>query len=1006
MKRFFVAVVVSLFLVSGGVSVANPNVAHLAGQGPSDGPFSAWTKQMASGNQIKFYAKYLQPGQKVQFMFQNDRGLYEEFAWKRVGTETLNPDGSYADMQNHIYFIRTFDLSEGKNRVRILLDGELVWGTKTYSIKPPSDTKPSIAAGEDNGVAPYLVSGLPTLKGDPSIGGELSVTSSQWSDPTERVEHNWFSCENLPDSGRIKSVPASCTPIASDRSSLQIGENLTGTFVFVETLAINNFGVTQVFSRMQESISPQETPPSLQYAGEIVGALAPLKTLYLDPGSWTGTGSIDVSTKWYRCPSPSYDIGITGSIPSNCTYTQATGNEYTVQELDRGSFILSETIASNGVGETRLIRQSSSPIPRAGAAPALISESRLTGLARVGSVIEAGQSSWSSTTPLSTDYEWFSCGDQPSQSGLNVPVPSTCSSTGFRSDRYTSQSSDIGNFLALRERVSNEFGSATYLYVVRSPIGSLDKPPAYLNSGSIKGSFVVGQRLSFENGNWSGAGPISFSYDVLLCASAPLDGKVVDDCLAKITKSSSLTDFTVSSSGDVGKYVVVRVAATNSVGSAQHIFVSYQALSSVPVAPDLVRAPQIVSNSNTVGEEVSVIRAEWSGESSSEYFYRVCIFDDCGDGGTEYFRNTLVIDSSMTGKYIQMVEIATIEGGPSSRAVSNSIGPVIETSPPTSMAGNIASTHLVSPGQTVRLRGYFNGNPSPTKDVRLGVCESAPQSYSKNAIVDMDSLSCEMRQVEKSGSSSDEYWNYVVKSQDVGKFLMWKTEATGELGRSEDTTWALVIEPGVVFNSSADNGSLLRQGTSVSLENPSGLSDVRAHLCDSRYSGQTTMHFQMHDELISNCSELTNSYGPEHTVIVTADMYSNGSPKWIAYSGIWQGHRIWTGLNWPVLSMPGSYTAPLASGVAEVGKTLSGSDIDSSPEGLSYSHAWYSCASPRIRAAVFTNNDCLRVADSKEIVLTDQHLNRYLVYVREISSAGSAEVLVRISSNGVWVKNP
>lgn len=115
----------------------NPNVDHLAGHGPTDGQFSAWTKVLSNGSQIKFYAKYLQPGQKVQFMVQNQAGVYEQFAWKRVESEDLNSDGSYKSMQNHVYFIRTFDLEPGKNRVRILVDGEIYWGTKTYSIKDP-----------------------------------------------------------------------------------------------------------------------------------------------------------------------------------------------------------------------------------------------------------------------------------------------------------------------------------------------------------------------------------------------------------------------------------------------------------------------------------------------------------------------------------------------------------------------------------------------------------------------------------------------------------------------------------------------------------------------------------------------------------------------------------------------------------------------------------------------------------------------------------------------------
>ena len=144
MKKLLGAITIAAMVLIGGVTAnANPNVAHLAGQGPTDGEFSAWTKQMANGEQIKFYAKYMQPGQKVQFMVQNSAGSYVQYAWKRVETEDLNPDGSYSNMQNHIYFIRTLDLKPGKNRVRILVDGEIVWGTKTYSIKEAETIAPT-----------------------------------------------------------------------------------------------------------------------------------------------------------------------------------------------------------------------------------------------------------------------------------------------------------------------------------------------------------------------------------------------------------------------------------------------------------------------------------------------------------------------------------------------------------------------------------------------------------------------------------------------------------------------------------------------------------------------------------------------------------------------------------------------------------------------------------------------------------------------------------------------
>lgn len=82
---------------------------------------------------MKFYAKYLQPGQKVQFMVQGTDGIYRQLAWQRITAADLGSNGEYTNLQNHVYFIRTFDLKPGKNRVRIYVDGQLVWGTKTYT---------------------------------------------------------------------------------------------------------------------------------------------------------------------------------------------------------------------------------------------------------------------------------------------------------------------------------------------------------------------------------------------------------------------------------------------------------------------------------------------------------------------------------------------------------------------------------------------------------------------------------------------------------------------------------------------------------------------------------------------------------------------------------------------------------------------------------------------------------------------------------------------------------
>lgn len=107
--------------------------AQAVAMGPDDGDLRVWTKLMENGVQAKFYAKFPQVNQKIQFMFQDEQGEYQERAWIRVEADDLDESGHYQGLTNGIYFVRTMNLKSGKNRVQVRVNGEVVWGTKTYS---------------------------------------------------------------------------------------------------------------------------------------------------------------------------------------------------------------------------------------------------------------------------------------------------------------------------------------------------------------------------------------------------------------------------------------------------------------------------------------------------------------------------------------------------------------------------------------------------------------------------------------------------------------------------------------------------------------------------------------------------------------------------------------------------------------------------------------------------------------------------------------------------------
>jgi hypothetical protein len=100
--------------------------------GPAGGEFSGWMKRI-SNTQVKIYAKFPQLNQKVQFMVQGTDGRYRERAWVRITTAQLTDAGEYISLTNGVYFVRTVNLREGKNRLRIVVDGQILGATRTYT---------------------------------------------------------------------------------------------------------------------------------------------------------------------------------------------------------------------------------------------------------------------------------------------------------------------------------------------------------------------------------------------------------------------------------------------------------------------------------------------------------------------------------------------------------------------------------------------------------------------------------------------------------------------------------------------------------------------------------------------------------------------------------------------------------------------------------------------------------------------------------------------------------
>lgn len=883
----------------------------------------------------------------------------------------------------------------------------------------PAESSSPLPAAPDS--APVLLSGFPNVIGDPSIGGTLSLAPTSWSGSNYQKAENWYSC---PSSVQIQqggtAIPSSCEKKSDSSSTLQVSADLAGHVIVAQTIVSNSAGITVIVTFLNVPVGQSEQLPSLQYAGNIIGSLAPSNLLFVDEGNWAGTAPISTSTNWFSCPTASTNTGVGGQVPEDCNLASAGSLTYSIRESDRGKFLVTVTRASNSVGASTVVRQTAARVPLEGSPPTLKAVGSISGLPKVGSQLSVTESTWESRSALTLEYSWFACSSYPQQSGLGAQVPSDCARTEATGKTYSPRFTDKDMYLVALERARNSFGTSNTLLAVRSRVTAIE-PPIYVSGAELSGTFVVDKSVNFEPGTWSSQDTIQFSYAVFLCSDQPTSNSLDFGCVMhpSLRYRSRLTTFspgTRSEMEPLGKFVVVQVSARNSAGTTTQLVVSPRALRIAPPSPTLQVAPSISTPSNTVGETVEIVKGQWTGSYTTSVKFRVCIFEDCADAGTTYNTNNMVLDSTMVGKYVQLIETAESDGGPGTTAASNSIGPVVDFRPPGTYATITSPTsNVAAPGQSIQMSATFFGNPLPSLEQVLYSCQSVPTSTANGALFNPAAHDCEPR-IPLQRSDYQEYtgpekylrgaWGYTASDADLGRYVVWLTRAFAGGVTAQAADWVLVGNPTLAF-AATHPSNIKYLGSAVQLDNSAGLSNIQAHLCTSRFYGLEGIHIPVTPETQANCTPI-ESYGVNNAVVITPDMYANGFGKYIGYSGEWSGIRIWSNYVGPTASIASNgaisaATAPTVLGNANVGNIVRGIDTSIVPEGLTHAHEWFACGVGAVKSqgSVFTSEGCESVGVDSELEVTGALLGRALTYVRHVQLQGSGQTVLSLWSN--WV---
>jgi hypothetical protein len=323
-------------------------------------------------------------------------------------------------------------------------------------------------------------------------------------------------------------------------------------------------------------------------------------------GTWTGTGTITFAYRWLRCD----------TAGANCALLPPEENKnFRVLTADDVGHTMRLQVTATDTSMNP-VNANSAQSAVVVATPVNFGEPAVTGNPVVGATLTATDGSWTGS-PTSFNREWRRC---PASGG--APDAADCSPiSGATFTSYTVTSSDLGSRLRFRVSASNAAGASanTVASNATAVISGTSQSGAPVNTvfPSVAGSAVQGQTMTATPGTWTGAAPITFSYQWLRCDTAGLN------CVSIV---GATTAQYVPSTTDVGSRLRARVTATNSAGSTIAQSNASAVVSatggSTGTGPPVNTTPPTISGTAENGETLSASRGVWTGATPITYTFR------------------------------------------------------------------------------------------------------------------------------------------------------------------------------------------------------------------------------------------------------------------------------------------------------------------------------------------------------------------------------------------------
>ena len=331
----------------------------------------------------------------------------------------------------------------------------------------------------------------PTVSGTIQQGDVLTAKAGSWSGLAPITSaFQWLRCNGV--GGECVSIGS-----ATDGKYTLVNEDV-GKTIRVAVSASNSVGAGSATSAQTAPIAGIK--PSNTSAPTIAGAAEAGGLLTASIGGWEGSTPRSYAYSWELCRSGGGDCQpLSGGITSS----------YRVLNSQLGLTLRVIVTASNAAGG-KSATSAATAIIVAGP-PVNTVLPGIFGAAQAGQSLSASTGAWAGSEPFSYTYQWQSC-NGAGEGCSNV--------SGASSSSYVLASSNVGSTLRVIVTVKNSVGSE----VATSPASAVVavRAPSNTQLPGVTGTAQEGQALTASSGSWSGAEPISYSYQWQRCSTQAL----------------------------------------------------------------------------------------------------------------------------------------------------------------------------------------------------------------------------------------------------------------------------------------------------------------------------------------------------------------------------------------------------------------------------------------------------------------------------------------------------